>query len=225
MDLENKVVLITGSSTGIGAAAAKVFAKEGSRVVVTYFRSRGEAEKVARECTQLGAPEVLLLKLNLMENQSIKECVAEVVQRFGQIDLLINNAGVLVWKSVSRQSFEEIEYQIKTNLEGLIKITHQARPFLKEMVINISSQGGLRAGPSSTVYSATKFGIIGFTQGLALEEKDIKVYCINPRGTATQMNDWEGPDSPEDVANVILNTAKGKYHLKTGDYINVWEVL
>jgi 3-oxoacyl-[acyl-carrier protein] reductase len=222
--VDSKVVLITGSSIGIGAATAKEFAKEGAKVVVTYFRDKGEGERVKGECEKLGAEEVLLLHLNLMDNQSIKDCVAEVVQKFGKIDILINNAGVIVWEKVRDESFEEIEYQVRTNFEGLIKITRQALPFIKETVINISSGAGLSAGSHYTVYSSTKFGIIGFTEGLALEEPGLKVFCINPGTTATRMGDFRG-DRVGDVAKIILNTAKGQYRLTSGDYLNVWDVL
>lgn len=222
--MEGKVVLITGSSLGIGAATAKEFAKEGAKVVVTYFRDKGEGERVKGECEHLGAEEVLLIHLNLMDDQSIKDCVAEVVNKFKKIDVLVNNAGVYKWKMTRDLSFEEIGYQIRTNLEGLIKFTKQALPFIKESVINISSGAGLSAGVGYTVYSATKFGVVGFTEGLALEEPELKVYCVNPRTTATRMVNFVG-DKPETVALVILKTAKGKYNLKSGVYINVWDVI
>ncbi len=222
MELKNKVVLITGSSIGIGRYTAYEFAKEGSKVIITYYKDKEEALKTYNTCLELGMSEGLVLYLNLMDNGSIVRCVNEVLDRFGYIDILINNAGVLAWKPLREQSFEEIEAQIRVNLEGLIKITKVALPHIREMIINIGSGAGKTGFPELTTYCATKFGVRGFTQALAQEETDIKVYTVNPGMTATRMTGYKGVH-PSIVAKVILNTAKGIYRKPSGSDVDVWE--
>ena len=147
-----------------------------------------------------------------------------MIKKFSRIDILINNAGVIFWKSLSEQSFEEIEAQLRINLEGLIKMTKACLPYLKSCIINIGSGAGKSAHAILSAYCATKFGVRGFTQAIALEHPDLKVYCVNPGMTATQMTNFRGR-MPEEVAEVIINTAKGEYQVPSGGDVDVWEVL
>lgn len=220
-DLKNKVVLITGSSLGIGRETAFKFAKEGCKVVVTYYKDKNEAMAVSKKCMDLGASDILVLQLNVMEDKSIKDAVKKIIEKFGGIDILINNAGIIVWKKFKDQTYEDIENQIRTNLEGLIKMTKECLPHIKDTIINIASGAGLEGYPDITTYCGTKFAVRGFSQALAQELK-IKVYVINPGVTATRMNDFQGAP-PERVADIILNTAKGNYKLKSGSDVNIWE--
>jgi NAD(P)-dependent dehydrogenase (short-subunit alcohol dehydrogenase family) len=224
VDLENKVVLITGSSIGIGQATAFEFAKEGCKVVITYYKDKEEAEKTRLKCMTLGASDTLLIHLNLMENESILFTVEKVIEKFGQIDILINNAGVLAWKPLRQQTFDEIEAQVRVNLEGLIKMTKASLPYLTDCIINISSGAGKSPFPDLTTYCATKYGVRGFTQSLALEEPDFRVYSVNPGMTATRMTNYQGVP-PEKVAKIILNTAKGLYNVSSGGDIDVWKLI
>ncbi len=223
-DLKDKVVLITGSSIGIGRATAFEFAKEASKVVITYYKDKEEAEKTRLKCMTLGASDALLLHLNLMENESILFTVEKVIEKFGQIDILINNAGVLAWKPLREQTFEEIENQVRTNLEGLIKITKVSLPYLTDCIINVSSGAGKSPFPDLTTYCATKYGVRGFTQSLVLEEPDFRIYSVNPGMTATRMTNYQGVP-PEKVAKVILNTARGLYSVPSGGDVDVWKLI
>lgn len=223
MSLKDEVVFVTGSSIGIGRATAFEFSKEGSRLVVTYRSNKIEAEKVVKKCRELGSPDVLLLKLNVSDNDSIRHSLEEVKKHFGKIDILVNNAGYLVWVPFSRQTFEEIEKCIRTNLEGLIKMTLVCLPLIRSLIINIASKTGTIAEMDATTYGATKWGVRGFTKALALElPEELKTYAVNPSGTATQMNDFMGTP-PEEVGKIIVNLAKGKYNLPSGSDVNVWE--
>lgn len=222
--MENKVVVVTGSSSGIGKETAILFAKERANLVVTYNTDEKEGKKVFDECKKLGSPDPLLLHLDVTDNESIKRAVEKVVDKYGRIDILINNAGVITWKKLEKQNFGEIEDQIRTNLEGLIKITREALPYIKDTIINIASGAGITAYKDMSAYSATKFGVRGFTQSLAQELSDINVYSVNPGMTATRMTNYRG-DPPEKVAEVVVNTAKGKYDVQPGVDINVWEIL
>jgi 3-oxoacyl-[acyl-carrier protein] reductase len=220
--MENKVVLITGSSNGIGRETAFKFASEKAKVVLTYCNDRLAGQNTEKRCRELGATETLLIKLDLRENKSILKDVDKVVQTFGKIDILINNAGVSVWKPLKKQSLVDIEDQIRTNLEGLIKMTWTCLPHIKDMIINIASGAGQTGLADLAPYCATKFGVRGFTQALAQEISRLKIYAVNPDMTKTRMTGFQGRP-PEQVAQVVLNTAKGKYRKTSGSDINVWD--
>lgn len=131
----NKIVLITGSSNGIGRETAFKFAATKAKVVITYCNDRPGGQNTEKRCRELGASETLLLKLDLRDNKSILNAVDKVVKTFGKIDILINNAGVGVWKPLKEQNLADIEDQIRTNLEGLIKMTRTCLPHVKDMII------------------------------------------------------------------------------------------
>ncbi len=227
MELKNKVVLITGSSQGIGKETSIAFAKEGANVVITYNSSKEKAEENFKECNKI--KECFLTHLDVTNDESIKKCVESIIDKFGAIDILINNAGVLSSKDFVEQSINEIESQIDTNITGLIKITKAVLPLLQGqnegMIINIASICSKEVYEGLTTYCATKFAVRGFTQALALElPKNIKIYAVNPGLTSTQMTNFQGVDSSK-VAGIILNVAKEKYNVSSGEDINVLDYL
>lgn len=224
MDLTDKIILITGSSKGIGEAIAYSFAKEKSKIVVTYNSDLTGAEKVAQKCKELGSPEVLTVKLNVADNQSIKDVVTKVEEKFGHIDVLVNNAGVIGWEKFEQETMDEIENQVRTNLEGMMKMTSAAFVQIKEGVINIASRAGHLPYPGRSVYCATKFGVIGFTKSLALEYPDLKIFSVSPGATKTEMWDFESGADPSIVADMIVKGWMGEIPLKDGD-LNVWELV
>ena len=210
-----KVVFISGSSRGIGAATAKRFAREGFAVVLTYNSSKTEAENVAVECRLLGAPETLIVQLDLTREESIRQAARLTLKQFPRIDILINNAGIYQEGFFSEQTFEDIHRQIATNLEGQIKLTHELLPAVIEALINIASRLGLVGKKRASVYTATKWGLRGFTKSVALERPDLRVLAVLPGLTATAMGNFGGTP-PEKVAEVIYQAAVGNYHLKSG---------
>ena len=224
MDLENKIVLITGSSKGIGEAIAYAFAREKAKIVITYNSDSEGAKKVREKCLELGSNGVLILNLNIKDNASIKNAVSEVEKKFGHIDFLINNAGIISWEKFGGESFEEIENQIRTNLEGLIKITSAALPQIKTGVINIASRAGHIPFTGRSVYTASKFGVIGFTKALALEYPDLKIFTVSPGAVKTEMWNFESGTDPNVVGEYIIKAVKGEIPLKDGD-LNVWELV
>ncbi|MEM4721088.1 MAG: SDR family oxidoreductase [Candidatus Methanomethylicaceae archaeon] len=220
--MRNEVVLITGSSNGIGREAAFRFASEQAKVVITYCNDEAGGRLTEKRCTELGASATLLVRLDVRDNQSIAETVDLVVKKFGKIDVLINNAGVAVWKDLEMQTLSDIEDQLRINLEGLIKMTWACLPYVQDMIINIASGAGQRGFAELAPYCATKFGVRGFTQALAQEIAKPKVFAVNPDMTKTRMTGFQGRP-PEQVAEVIMNTAKGKYRKPSGSDINVWD--
>jgi len=225
MDLKDKVVLITGSSQGIGKEAALGFSKEGSKVVITYNSNKQKGEETLKECEKLS--ECFLISLNVTNEDSIKNCVEKVIDKFGAIDILVNNAGVIFWKNFLEQSDKEIDLQIDTNLKGLVKMTKAVLPYFKGqnegMIINVSSGAGKEGYSQLTTYCGTKFGVRGFTQAMAAElPKEIKIYSLNPGLTATQMTNFKGIPA-KDVGDLIVKTAKGKVKVESGGDVDVWK--
>lgn len=221
---ENKLVLITGASSGIGKATAKLFAQNGYNLILTYRQNQNGGEEVLRECQCLGAKNSVLFKLDLIDNQSIENFSKKVIEKFNKIDILINNAGKLINNSLIGQNFSEIELQLKSNLEGMIKLTKNFLPYIKESIVNIGSMVGFVGKKNLTVYCATKFGVRGFTKSLAKEYPDLRIYTVNPGLTATKMGSNEGL-APERVAQIIYNAATGQYWAKSGSDINVRDYL
>jgi 3-oxoacyl-[acyl-carrier protein] reductase len=220
--MKNKVVLITGSSNGIGRETAFKFASAKAKVVITYCHDRPGGQNTEKKCRELGASETLVVRLDLRDNKSIENAVDKVMKTFGKIDILINNAGVAVWKPLKKQTFADIENQIRTNLEGLIKMTRTCLLHVRDMLINIASGAGQTGFAELVPYCATKFGVRGFTQALAQEISKPKIYSVNPDMTKTRLSGFQGRPA-EQVAQVVFNTAKGRYRKSSGSDINVWD--
>lgn len=225
MDLQSRVVLVTGSSSGIGRETALLLAKKGSKVVVTYNEGKEEGEQVLSECRNHS--EAVLFHLDVRDDSSIRALKESVLKEFGRIDVLINNAGVIRWTPLVKQSVEDIEEQVNVNLLGLIKVTRCFLPqLLKQgegIIINIASGAGKQGFYELTTYCGTKFGVRGFTQALAEElPKGVRAYSVNPGMTATRMTEFRGVD-PVRVAEIIVKAAEEKLGKNSGDDVDVWE--
>ena len=212
MELKDKIILVTGSSQGIGKETALEFAKKGANVAITYNSNKEKAEETFKECNKLNR--AFLIQLDVRNEESIKNCIEKVIDKFGAVDILVNNAGVYTDKNLIIQSSKEIDLQIDTNLKGLIKMTKAILPFMKEqdegIIINISSGAGKDTYDGLSVYCATKFGVRGFTQALEKElPENIKVYSVNPGLTATAMTNFQGIPAKK-VADLIVKTAERK---------------
>lgn len=223
MELKDKIVLVTGSSKGIGEAIVKAFAKEGAKVVITYNSDLEGAKKVEQECSQNGAPDTLILPLDVSATDSIKETVSKIVEKWGHIDILVNNAGIISWESFEKETFEDIDRQVETNLAGMIKMTLASLPHLKDGIINVASRAGHIPYPGRATYCATKFGVIGFTKTLALEYPDFKIFSVSPGATKTEMWDFESGADPDKVASLIISAWKGETSLTDND-LPIWQL-
>lgn len=155
--MKGQIVLITGSSSGIGRETAYRFAKAGAKLVLTYYKGKTRGELAERRCRRLGAADTLLLHLDVTDNESIVDAVRKVKRKYGVIDFLINNAGVGVFIPFGEQTVNNIERQIRTNLDGLIKMTGAFLPHVRKGIINIASAAGKEAYAEMSVYCGTKF--------------------------------------------------------------------
>lgn len=222
--MTGKTVFITGASRGIGAETAKEFAREGCNVIITFLGEIGSAEHVRKQCLAEGAKSAEIIQLNVKDRQSIKGAINKAVLMFGGIDILINNAGVIRWKRFEAQTDEDIEDQLYTNLEGLIKVTKQALPHVRDTIINIASGAGSHPVVDLSVYCATKYGVKGFTQVLAMEQTGLNIYTVSPTMTSTEMTDYHGMPADK-VAEVVVQTAKDGCGMESGADIKVWQVI
>lgn len=216
----SKVVFITGASRGIGQAVAYEFATAGNRLILTYHQNKSGGEATVQNCKELGAGKISLLRLDLASDASISEAGRQAVEQFGKIDILINSAGEMVRSPIEEFSFGQISQQLNVNLGGLIKLTKTLLPIINECVVNIGSNLAYHGKANLSVYVATKFALRGFTQSLAKEVPRLKVYCVHPGLTATDMGGGKGV-APSRVAEIIYRTATGQYHLASGSDVLV----
>ncbi|HTX69087.1 MAG TPA: SDR family oxidoreductase [Thermoleophilia bacterium] len=219
-DLAGRSVLVTGASIGIGRETAFRFAAAGCRVALTYFEHRAEAEAAAQRCLGLGAPDAFAISLQLSDVGDECRVVEAVVERFGGLDLLINNAGVISWKPFLEQDFGEIDEQILVNLLGVMKLTWCALPHVHDAVITVGSTATLHQSHTPPPYCAGKWGLRGFVKALALEHPGKRIVSVHPTVTATRMNDMRGMP-PERVADVIVRVAAGEIEVEPGGDVDL----
>lgn len=193
-----KTVLITGASQGFGKLIAKKFQHEGWNVIATMRNPKKE-----KELTELD--NVLVNRLDVTDKVSIKKSIMEGVERFGKIDVLVNNAGFGLQGPFMNSSEDMIQKQMDVNVYGVINVTKAALPYFEKIseavIINFSSIAGLVGFPHTSVYNATKFAVEGLTEGLQYELNPlgIKLKLIQPgafnTGFVTAM---DRPDVPSD---------------------------
>ncbi|HXU55121.1 MAG TPA: glucose 1-dehydrogenase [Casimicrobiaceae bacterium] len=186
-DLKNKVVLITGASTGIGAAAARAFAEQGSKVVVHYNASKDAADKVAREVKAAGG-EALLVGGDVTKSANVKRIVADALAGFGRIDVLVNNAGGLVQRTKIEDYTEAFLHQVlDLNVIQVAMFMHEVVPAMRKQgggnIINVSSIAARHGGGGGAiVYAGAKGFISTATKGWAKElvGDKIRVNAVSP---------------------------------------------
>jgi NADP-dependent 3-hydroxy acid dehydrogenase YdfG len=237
--LQGKVALVTGASSGIGEATALVLARAGARVAIAA-RRRERLDGVARRIVDLRS-ESLVLEADVAKVRDAESVVERTVARWGRLDVLVNNAGVMLLSPVDRARVEDWQRMLDLNLLGLMVVTRAALPHLRRQkdghVVNISSTAGRVANPDASVYAATKFGVGAFSEALRREvyRDGIRVTVIEPGAVATELRDHvPDPDTreridtwarsmrqlqSEDVAAAIL------YAVSQPPHVNVNEIL
>ncbi|MFB4306638.1 SDR family NAD(P)-dependent oxidoreductase [Actinomadura sp. GTD37] len=233
--LNGKIVLVTGASSGIGEATALALSAEGARVAAGARR----ADRLAALADK--APgEVLALDLDVTDQDSVRAAVAATVERFGGLDVLVNNAGVMLNGPIAGADTTEWTRMVETNLLGSMYAVHAALPHLLERkgtVLQVSSTSGRIASAGSGVYAATKFGVNAFSEALRQEvtTRGVRVMLVEPgfvstelaghitdpgiREFAQQMAASMRTLQPEDIANAVV------YALTQPDHVAVNEIL
>jgi short-subunit dehydrogenase len=217
-------ILITGASSGIGQATAYKFATAGADLILTYSKNKFGAEKTQEKCQELGAKSVKIFELDLSNEQSILDFVEKIINKYKNIDILINNAGFLSTGKIETMKFADIDQSVTVNLTGLIKLTTKLLPVIKNTIINIGSGLAYQSKKEFSIYCASKHGVRGFTKSIAKEYPDLKIYLVNPGLVATQMTNFAGT-KPEIMAQIIFNLINGKYKVKSGADVNMSDYL
>ena len=173
MDFSNKVVVITGASSGIGEASAVEFAKRKSSVVLVA-RRKENLDSVAKKLEKYGT-EILACQCDVSKWQEVEQMSKTVLNKFGTIDILVNNAGFAIYGSVLELKVEEIESQMKTNYFGMVYCTKAFLPKMLEQktghIVNVASVAGSFGLPGIASYCASKFAMLGFSEGFYHELK------------------------------------------------------
>lgn len=239
--LAGKTAIITGASKGIGKGIAEVFAKNGANVAFTYLSSVERGQALEQELKEHGS-QVKGYRSDASKMEDAEALVALVIEDFGGIDIVVNNAGITKDTLLMRMTEEDFNRVIEVNLNSVFNMTKAVqRTFLKQRagsIVNISSVVGVKGNAGQANYSASKAGIIGFTKSVALElgSRNIRCNAIAPGFIETEMTavldentvqQWrEGiplkrGGSPEDVANACLFLASDMSGYISGQVLNV----
>lgn len=201
-NIQNKVIIVTGGSRGIGAAMVKVLANEGYQVVLNYNQSKKMAENIKQELQEQGK-EIDIFKADVSKREEVKELIKFVIEKYAKVDVLVNNAGIAQEKLFTQITDEDWNTMIQMNLNSVFYCTQEVVPYMiasqKGTIINISSIWGVTGGSCEVHYSVAKAGIDGMTKALAKElgPSHIRVNSIAPGAIDTDMNknvtqeEWE----------------------------------
>jgi short-subunit dehydrogenase len=199
MDIKGKVVIVTGASSGIGEATARQFGREGAKIVLAARRV-DRLESLAQEIAAMDTgAETLVVQADLSKLEDIQSLIKQTLDKFGRIDVLVNNAGFgrLNWLE-NLDPIKDIQAQFDVNVLGVIQTTRQALPVMMKQrsghIINMCSMAGLVATPTYTIYAACKHAVHGFSEALRREVKPwgIAVSLIYPGGVVTEFQQHAG---------------------------------
>lgn len=202
MDFKDKVVLITGASSGIGAGTAELFASLGASLVLVG-RNEENLKKTIEKCElNGGAPKPLTIVADVTIEADAVRIIEKTIERFKRLDVLVNSAGVLERGSIETTSLEQYDRVMNTNVRSIYHLTHLAVPHLiksKGNVVNVSSVTGLRSFPGVLAYCLSKSAIDQFTQCVALElaAKGVRVNAVNPGVIVTEVHKRGGMKDEE----------------------------
>ena len=241
MLLEGKNVIITGASRGIGRGVATVFAKNGANIAFTYLSSATKAKLLENELACFGV-KAKGYKSDASNFIAAQELSKSVIEDFGSIDVLVNNAGITKDSLLMRMTENDFNLVMQINMNSVFNMTKAVIKTMmkakKGSIINMSSVVGVKGNAGQTNYSASKAGIIGFTKSTALElgSRNIRCNAIAPGFIETEMtesleddaiNNWRNQiplkrvGDPEDIANVSMFLASDLSSYITGQVINV----
>ena len=199
--MDNKVVLVTGSSRGIGKATIIEFAKKGYNVVINYKKSNSEAEILKNELESDYHIKAITVKADVSNELDVKNMINIILDEFKHIDVLVNNAGIAIDKEFKDRTVEDWQKTLKTNLIGPFLVSKYVGEVMMSQksgkIINISSTNGINSFfPTSIDYDASKAGVINLTHNLAIQFAPyINVNCVAPGWVNTEMN----RDLPKDL--------------------------
>lgn len=238
--LKNKIVLISGASSGIGKACAHAFAAEGAKLILAA-RRKERLEQLASELEEKFGSETKILSFDIQNYQEIKESFASLPEEWKNVDILINSAGLAQgMHKLQEGNPDDWDVMINTNIKGLLYLTREILPNMVKResghIINLGSTAGHDVYPSGNVYCATKFAVNAISQSLRIDvlDKSIKVSSVDPGMVETEFsvvrfsgdverakNVYKGvePLTPQDVADAILYCATRPKHVNINEII------
>jgi 3-oxoacyl-[acyl-carrier protein] reductase len=240
--LQNKNVLVTGGSRGIGKACVKLFLEAGANIAFTFQSAKNEADNVIADYT--GSSKLKKYKLNLADAFEIEKVIGSVLKDFGTIDILVNNAGIWKEAAIDKMTIDEWNEMMNINLNSTYLITKLLVPGMKKnnfgRIINIASTAGQRGEAFHSHYAASKGGMISLTKSLASElgQHNITVNCVAPGWVVTDMTTDSLADpvtykkvisdiplnkvaKPEEIAGPVIFLASNLASHITGEILNV----
>lgn len=237
MRFADKVAIVTGAASGIGLATAKRLGSEGARVVIADLdQQKGDAAAV--ETISAGAPDALATVCDVADEASVKGTVAATLKKFGKLDVVVNNAGLMVFKPIAQQTGDDFLKILNVDLLGAFYFTKQAFLKMKKggVIVNVSSVHAVETTPLVASYAAAKAALVSLTRSSSLEGKSlgIRVNAIMPGAVDTPML-WENPNiksgvetinltdvgKPEDIAATIAYLASDDAKFVDGAAIRV----
>jgi len=216
--LENKTVLITGGTKGIGYGIAEVLMRENMRVAITS-RSQKAAEDAAAKLNATGTGEAMGIAADVRDLKSQEKAVSQLIQKWKSLDVMIANAGIGHFGSIETLTTDQWQETIDTNLTGVfysVKASLEELKKSKGYIITIASLAGTNFFAGGSAYNASKFGLVGFTQAMMLDVRNagIRVTTIMPGSVATHFNNHEPSPAdawkiqPEDVGEIVADLLK-----------------
>lgn len=238
-DLKDKIVLITGASSGIGAATAKKLSEAGA-IVIIAARRIDRLETLKNEIEHVNG-KALVLEMNVSERDSVERGIKKVLDIYKRIDIVFNNAGVMPVSNIDECKIDEWENMVDVNIKGVLYVTAAVLPTMIEQhaghIINTSSIAGRKIfGHGFSVYSATKYAVSTFTEGLRMElgkTHNIRVTSIQPGATESELQNTTTSEdykkmmesfagqitmlSASDIANAVLYAVSSPEHVNVGE--------
>jgi NADP-dependent 3-hydroxy acid dehydrogenase YdfG len=214
--LDGTVALVTGASSGIGEATARALAAEGASVALAARRT-DRIEVLVREVSG-GGGRALALTTDVTDEPQAREAVEQTVRQLGRLDIVINNAGVMLLGPIEGAPLEEWERMVHLNVLGVLYVAHAALPHLLRAaeqgprrvsdLVNISSVAGRSARSGAGVYNLTKFGVGAFSESLRQEitRRHLRVSLVEPGAVATELTEHLRPEIRQQVAPMFANT-------------------
>lgn len=234
MELKGKVALVTGGGRGIGRETCILLASHGADVAICA-RNEEECNEVANYITTHFDVRAAVVICDVSDAVAVKQAVSDVEAALGSVDILINNAGAMIWKSIQETTIEDWQWIHNINVNGPFYLSKEVVPAMVEkhngIIINISSIWGTKGGPDRSAYISSKHAIIGFSKALGEELKPygIRVNAVCPGPVDTKMTDDFGSDlnkagwlQPIDIAHVIVDLCLPKSKAVTATAIEAF---
>ncbi|MBU5364778.1 SDR family NAD(P)-dependent oxidoreductase [Enterococcus devriesei] len=215
MDLTDKVVVVTGGSAGLGEQICYEAAKRGA-IVVTCARRINLIGQVKEHCSELSGKAAYAFQLDIADPESVESVIEKIADEVGTVDVLVNNAGFGMFKDFTEFDLADAKKMFDVNVLGMMYFTQKIALSMVEKkrghIFNVASMAGKMATPKSTIYSATKFAVLGFSNALRLELKPANVWVttINPGPIATEFFDKADPSGNylENLGGIVLDPKK-----------------